>query len=276
MDVLPSETLAEYIERARAEQSAHFDAEIARLEAMPDDAPEFQGTIWTKGARIAQMRQRDRSAESLLDVRSYEREWHRVNAERADPLLQCEQGDAAFAKLMAAPVSAPRKRIRKARVEVAESIDTRGKSLADIIRGRGKPYRSILSKQLPTYEQWLRRFTTPDEAEREAGSARQEWADRKAGLYSRECTRRRKQLARKIPAPVETPYAAVGPLRDFVRLPRVAKSRSSWPSYREQSIAALIAAREWEYLADIGFAEVIDLAPMPVETIEAPEYAEAA
>ena len=78
--------------------------------------------------------------------------------------LQPEQGDAAFAKLMAAPVSAPRKRIRRAKVEPEESIPTAGKSLADIIRGRRKPYQSPLSKPMPTYRHWLAKFLNPEDA----------------------------------------------------------------------------------------------------------------
>ena len=89
-----------------------------------------------------------------------------------DTFLQAEQGDAAFRKLMSAPVSAPRKRIRRAKVEVSESIDAAGKSLADIVRGRGKPYRGPLSKPMPTYRQWLNRvLSSPADAAREDARA---------------------------------------------------------------------------------------------------------
>lgn len=178
-----------------------------------------------------------------------------------EAFLQSEQGDAAFRKLMSAPVSAPRKRIRRAKVEVAESIDTAGKSLADIVRGRGKPYRSILSKPMPTYRQWLGKFLNADEADREDARARAEWAERKVGLYSREVRRRQKQIVRGILsgavacAPVANfPGSSVdphAPLSAFVRNKGV-KGRGAWRDFRPEQIAGLVAAGEWQYLADCG------------------------
>lgn len=178
------------------------------------------------------------------------------------PLLVSEQGDAAFRKLMAAPLKAPRKKIRRAKVDIGESVSTVGKRLADLYKGHR--IRSVLCKPLPTYRQWLGSVLDPADADREDARAKQEWADRKAGLFSRAAARRRKQIvAGMLRAVCPVPAAATAPLPE--RKPPNRKSRSSWPSYYQRTIDALIAAQEWEFLSEIGHASEV-----------LPEYREAA
>jgi len=100
-----------------------------------------------------------------------------------EQFLTCEQGDSVFQKLMAAPVTAARKRIRRAKPTAAEQFAQPTDSLADMWRKspkgkRAKP--SPLAEKIPTYADWLRGKCKlkGDEIKREVARAKAEWAVR--------------------------------------------------------------------------------------------------
>lgn len=179
-------------------------------------------------------------------------------------LLSAQVGDEAFRKLMASPVSAPRKRIRAAKVEpITESIDATTCSLADVWRasrkGKAAPKVNRLTERVPTYAAWLRSFLQPADAAREDERAKAEWAMLKRAPGTANA-RRRRQIAKGMlrvenglqPA-LATMYAAP------ITKPSSTKSRSSWPSFKADQVARLIAAGEFEYLAECGVSFAVPL-----------------
>lgn len=161
-------------------------------------------------------------------------------------LLAVQQGDAAFRKLMAAPVSAPRKRIRKSKVDAGDSVDTSAKSLADIYRESkvGKrAAKSPLYKPVPSYGQWLRSFMSGADAAVELQRAKVEWA-----------------AIRGEPRTINSlPIAhTVTRLSDCIRTAKTpAASRASWPSFRSAQLDAIYAAE--------GIAGLLSVNATPAE-----------
>jgi hypothetical protein len=186
-------------------------------------------------------------------------------AESSVALLECEQGDAAFRKLMSSPINAPRKR-RRTTAKIAKHISTAGMPLAVACWPRSKPYVSPLSKPCPTYRQWLGSVMSPAEANREAVRANAEWSPISAHPFIAAVFTGTWAASPRTKRAVNAWIAAhAAPTPIVERKPSKRASRSSWPSYREQQIAGLIAAGEWEYLADCGHVEFIELAPIDLE-----------
>lgn len=101
----------------------------------------------------------------------------------SDTFLESPRGDAAFAKLMLSPPSAPRKATRKRKAPAEVAAPAPIGTLYDLWKAspRGKrPHKSPLAEAVPTYKKWLQSRVPAGLAQREADRAAAEWAQRRA------------------------------------------------------------------------------------------------
>ncbi len=142
---------AEYIEAQRQRLSGEADRAIAEAEALPDD---WLDGIWSKQSNVAQIKQRyaDRSADNLMDLRSFERHYDSARKRKsptqqpsgaapAEPGNQvATAGELATAKADLAELKAKRVRTRgQNRADIDARIARWEAAIADIEAGQAAP-----------------------------------------------------------------------------------------------------------------------------------------